>query len=49
MNELLTYAIMLDLLVVDCVWSVIMLIDLQEVQSQELKCLHSKTAPVLSE
>jgi len=48
-NKLLTYAVMLDLLILSCVQSVIMLIELQKGLSQELKCLCSKTTAVLSE
>jgi len=49
MNELLTYGIVLDLLILACMQFVIMLIELQKVLSQELKCLCSKTTTVLSE
>jgi len=38
-NELLTYAIMLDLLIAACVQFVIMLIELLKVLSQEIKHL----------
>ena len=43
---LLTYAVMSDSLTVAYVQFVIMLIKLQKVLSQELKCLYSKTATV---
>jgi len=48
-NKLLTYAIMLDLLIVVYVQFMIMLIELNKVLSQELKCLCNKAATVLSE
>jgi len=48
-NELLTCAIMLDSLIVAYVQFVIMLIELQKVLCQELKCLCSKNTTVLSE
>ena len=48
MNELLTYVIMVDSLIVTYIWFVIVLIELQNVVSQELKCLCSKTTTVLS-
>jgi len=44
-NEFFTYAIILDSLVIVYVQFVIMLIELQKVLSQELKCLCSKTYP----
>jgi len=47
-NESLTYAVMLDLLIVAYVKFVIMLI-VQKVVSRELKCLNSKTTTVLGE
>ena len=49
MNEILTYAIMLDSLIVACVKFTIIPIELKEVLSQELKCLFSKITAVLSE
>jgi len=49
MNELLTYGIMLDLLMVTYVQYVIMLINLQKVLSQDLTCLCSKSTTVLLE
>ena len=49
-NELLTYAVMLDSLVVVYVQLVIMLLELQKALSQELKCfLSSRTFTVLLE
>jgi len=45
-NKLLTYAVMLDLPIVAYIKFMIMLIELQKVLSQELKCLCSKTIPV---
>ena len=48
-NELLTYVIKLDLLIVAYIQFSIMLIELQKVLSQELKCLCSKTTTVLLE
>jgi hypothetical protein len=42
-NELLTYAMMSDLLIVVYVQFMILLIDLQKFRFQELKCLCSKT------
>jgi len=45
--ELLTYAILLDLLMVAYVQFVVMLIKLQKVLSRELKCMCSKTTTVL--
>jgi len=48
-NKLLTYAIMLDLVMVMYIQFVLMLIEFQKVLSQELKCLCSKTTTVLSE
>ena len=42
-NELLTYAVMLDLLILVCVQFMIMLTELQKVLSQEPKCLCSET------
>jgi hypothetical protein len=41
-NELLTYAVMLDLFIVVYLQFVIMVIELEKVLSQELKCLCSK-------
>jgi len=49
MNEFLTYAIMLDSLILACMQFVRMLIELQKMLSQELKCLCSKTTTVLLE
>jgi len=46
-NEFFTYAIILDLLIVVYVQFVMMLIELQKVLSQELKCMCSKTTLVL--
>jgi len=46
-NEFLTYAAMLDS--VACVQFVLMLIELNKVLIQELKCWRSKTTTVLSE
>jgi hypothetical protein len=48
-NEFLTYPIMLGTLILAHVEFVIMLIELNTVVSQELKCLCSKTTTVLSE
>jgi hypothetical protein len=48
-NELVTYGIMLDLLILAYVQFVIMLTELQKVLSWELKCLFGKTTIVLSE
>jgi len=45
-NELLTYAVMLDLLILVCAQFMIMLAELQEVLCQELKCLCSETTVV---
>ena len=47
-NDLLTYGIMLDLLILAYVQFMIMLVELQKALSQELKCLCSKTTTVLS-
>jgi hypothetical protein len=44
-----TYAVMLGMLILLYVQFVIMLIELQKVLSQELKCLCGKTTTVLSE
>jgi len=49
MNELFTYVVMLDGLIVRYVQLVIMLIELQKVLSEELKCLYSRSTAVLSE
>jgi hypothetical protein len=49
MNELFTYVVMLDTLVVGYVQLVIMLIELQKVLSEELECLYSQSTTVLSE
>jgi hypothetical protein len=46
-NELISYAIMLDLFIVAFIQFVIMLLESQEVLSQEVKCLYSKTTTVL--
>jgi len=46
---MLTYAIMLDSLIVAYVKVMIILTELKEVLSQELKCLCSKTTTVLSD
>jgi len=46
---MLTYAIMLDPLRVMYVQFVTMLTELQNVLSQEIKCLFNKTTTVLSE
>jgi len=48
-NNLLTYAVMLDLVTVAYVKFVTILTELLKVLSQELKCLSSKTNIVLSE
>jgi hypothetical protein len=48
-NELLTYAVMLDSLIAAYILHEIMLIELQKVLSQELKCLCRKTTTVLSD
>jgi hypothetical protein len=49
-NKLLTYAVMLESLMVAYVQLVIMLVELQKVLSQELKCfLYNKTTTVLLE
>jgi len=48
-NELLTYAIMLDPLIVGYIQFVIMLIELQKLLRRELKCLCSKTTTILLE
>jgi hypothetical protein len=48
-NEMLTYAIMLDSLMAAYVKFVIILIELKELLGQELKCLYSKTTTVLSQ
>jgi hypothetical protein len=42
-NEVLTYAVMLDLLILVCAQFMIMLAELQKVLCQELKCLCSET------
>jgi len=42
-NELLTYALMLDLLILVYVQFMLMLIELQKILSQEPKCLYSET------
>ena len=47
MNKFLTYTIALELLIGACVHFVIILTELQEVLSQELKCLCSKTTTFL--
>ena len=49
MNVLLTYAIMLDSFILADMQFVITLTELQELLSQELQCLCSKTTTVLSE
>ena len=49
MNELLTYAFLLDSLILAYVQFVTMLTELQTVLSQELKCLYSATVTVLTE
>ena len=49
MNELFTYATILDLFVAAYVQFIIMLTELQEVLSQELKCLCSEATTVPSE
>jgi hypothetical protein len=41
MNEFLTHSVMLELLIVAYVQYVIMLIDLQKVLSQDLKCIQT--------
>jgi hypothetical protein len=46
-NKLLTYAIILDMLRAAYVQFIIILTELQEVLSQELKCLCSKTTTFL--
>jgi len=48
-NKFVTYAIMFGTLALVYLRLVIMLLDLQKVLSQELKCLYSKTTTVLSE
>jgi hypothetical protein len=48
-NELLTYGVMLDSLIEAYEQYVILLIHLQKVLSQDLKCLCSKSSAVLSE
>jgi hypothetical protein len=48
-NELSTYAVMLDFLIVVYIQFGIMLTELKKVQSQELKCLCRNTTTVLSE
>ena len=48
-NELLTYGMMLELLMVAYIQYVIMLIDFQKVLIQYLKCLCSKSTTVLPE
>jgi len=48
-NKLLTYAIILGFLIVAYVQFMIILIELNKVLSQEIKCLCSKTDTVLSE
>jgi hypothetical protein len=48
-NELLTYGLMLDSLILAFLQFVIMMIELPKVLKQELKCLCSKTAIVISE
>jgi hypothetical protein len=49
MNELFIYVVMLDVLIVGYVQLVIMLIELQKVLSEELRCLCSQSTAVLSE
>jgi hypothetical protein len=46
---MLVYAMMLDSRIVTCVKFMIILTELKEVLSQEIKCLCSKTTTVLSE
>jgi hypothetical protein len=48
-NEVLTYDVMLDLLIVVYAQFVIMLAELKKVLSKDLKCLCSKITTVLSE
>ena len=48
-NKLLTYGVLLDSLIVTYVKYVIILIDLKDVLSQDLKCFCSKSTTVLSE
>jgi hypothetical protein len=48
MNKLLTYAVMLDTLILVYPQFLIMLIELQKVLSQELSCFCSKATTVLS-
>jgi hypothetical protein len=48
-NELLTYGLVLDSVTLAFAQFVIMLIELEKVLKQELKCLCSKTANVISE
>jgi hypothetical protein len=48
-NQLLTYAIMLDSIIVAYLQFMIMLIEWKKVLSEELKCLCIKTTTVLSE
>ena len=49
MNELFTYVIMSDALIVGYVQLVVMLTELQKVLSEELKCLCGQSTAVLSE
>jgi len=48
-NELLTYGVISGLFIVAYIQHVIMLIELQKVLRQELRCLCSETTIVLSE
>jgi len=48
-NELMTYGVMLELLTAAYIQFIIMLIELQKVLSQELKCLCRNTTTVLLE
>jgi len=48
-DELLTYPVMLDLLIAVYIQFMIMLIELQEVLRQEIKCLCRNTTTVLLE
>jgi len=48
-NELLSYGVMSGLFILAYVQYVIMLIELQRILRQELKCLCSETTAVLSE
>ena len=48
MNELLTYTVMLDTLILAYPQFLIMLVELQKVLSQELSCFCNKTTTVLS-